>query len=144
MLIRGEWALEPDGVIRPIIRGELSTATGEWLPVTFLVDPGADRTVIHAGFVDALGFDSSDTGDRLSGAGGRFESVRVPTRLQLTRSDGVPVPINGPFSVSTDPTSPDCSLLGRDVLNLFAVIIDRPADMVCLLSGRHRYVIQES
>lgn len=144
MLIRGEWLREADGVIRPTLRAELLTAAGEWLLVTFLVDTGADRTVIYAGLADALGYDLPDAGDPLSGAGGRFDSARIPTRLQLSRTDGVPLPINGPFSISTDPLSPDCSVLGRDVLDLFAVVLDRPGRVLCLLSGRHRYVIQES
>jgi hypothetical protein len=34
------------------------------------------------------------------------------------------------------------SVLGRDILNLFAVIVDRPSDRICLVGGNHRYVIQ--
>ena len=32
----------------------------------------------------------------------------------------------------------------RDVLGNFAVIADRRGNAVCLLAGRHRYVIQEA
>ena len=35
----------------------------------------------------------------------------------------------------------DLSVLGRDITDLFAVIIDRPGNVVCLLSQRHRYTI---
>jgi hypothetical protein len=34
------------------------------------------------------------------------------------------------------------SVLGRDILNLFAVIVDRPAERVTLLHGADSYVIQ--
>jgi len=34
------------------------------------------------------------------------------------------------------------SVLGRDILNLFACIIDRPGDVVCLLTGEHRYRVE--
>lgn len=34
------------------------------------------------------------------------------------------------------------SVLGRDVTNLFALIVDRPGDLVCLLAKQHSYVIQ--
>ena len=33
------------------------------------------------------------------------------------------------------------SVLGRDILNLFAVIIDRQRDTVCLLGQQHFYTI---
>jgi hypothetical protein len=35
------------------------------------------------------------------------------------------------------------SVIGRDLTNLFALIVDRPGDRVCLLGQRHRYVIEE-
>jgi hypothetical protein len=35
------------------------------------------------------------------------------------------------------------SVLGRDITNLFAVIVDRPRDFVGLLGQRHQYVIHE-
>jgi hypothetical protein len=33
------------------------------------------------------------------------------------------------------------SVLGRDITGLFAVIVDRPGDLVCLVGQRHRYSI---
>jgi len=42
----------------------------------------------------------------------------------------------------TDPASLDMSVLGRDILNLFAVIVDRPQDVVCLLTQDHVYEIR--
>jgi hypothetical protein len=32
-------------------------------------------------------------------------------------------------------------VLGRDITRLFAVIIDQPGDIVCLLGQRHQYTI---
>jgi hypothetical protein len=46
MRIDGEWALFDDGVIRPIVFGEISAADGSWIKCPFLVDTGADRTVL--------------------------------------------------------------------------------------------------
>jgi hypothetical protein len=34
------------------------------------------------------------------------------------------------------------SVLGRDITNLFAVIVDRPGDAVCLVGQGHLYLIQ--
>jgi hypothetical protein len=33
---------------------------------------------------------------------------------------------------------------GRDITGLFAVIVDRPGDAVCLLGQRHRYAVTQS
>jgi len=38
----------------------------------------------------------------------------------------------------------DISVLGRDMTDLFAVIVDRRAEVVCLLGQRHHYIIAES
>ena len=35
------------------------------------------------------------------------------------------------------------SVLGRDILGLFAVIVDQPRDLVCMVSGRHTYTVGE-
>jgi hypothetical protein len=35
------------------------------------------------------------------------------------------------------------SVLGRDITDLFAVIVDRVHDVVCLLGQRHRYSIEQ-
>lgn len=35
------------------------------------------------------------------------------------------------------------SVLGRDVTGFFAVIIDRPNNLVCLLAQRHQYSIEQ-
>ena len=48
MRINGEWLLFDDGVMRPVIRGEILTGGGSWQPAEFLVDTGADRTVFSA------------------------------------------------------------------------------------------------
>jgi hypothetical protein len=35
------------------------------------------------------------------------------------------------------------SVLGRDITGLFAVIVDQPGNVVCLLRQRHRYMIEQ-
>ena len=46
--IDGEWLLCDDGIVRPVIRGEILDSDGLWVPSAFLVDTGADRTVFSA------------------------------------------------------------------------------------------------
>ena len=55
MLIRGLWTLCDDGVVRPLIEGEVLAADGSWLPTELLVDVGADRTVFTAAVLAVLG-----------------------------------------------------------------------------------------
>jgi hypothetical protein len=52
------------------------------------------------------------------------------------------VTFDGRFAAVTGP-SPDISLLGRDILNHFAVIIDHTQRLVCLVRERHRCIIVE-
>lgn len=48
MQINGEWLLCEDGVVRPVIRGRILGGNGSRTVVEFLVDTGADRTVLSA------------------------------------------------------------------------------------------------
>jgi hypothetical protein len=34
-------------------------------------------------------------------------------------------------------------VLGRDVTGLFAVIVDQPNNVVCMIGQRHRYTIEQ-
>jgi len=53
MRFNGRWFQCDDGVSRPVIRGEIQTANGDWEFLELLIDTGADRTVLSA---DVLGF----------------------------------------------------------------------------------------
>ena len=74
--------------------------------------------------------------------GGLAPSVWVQTSLRLQRDDGGTVTFKSHFVGFTALAALDMSLLGRDVLNFFAVIVDQPHNVVCLLTERHQYVIQ--
>lgn len=124
-----------------MIRGELLTAAGQWEAVEFLVDTGADRTVLSADALRKLGLTSLEPEEDISGLGGITRSVVVETKLHLVRETGTPVLFNSRLSAVTDPTALDACVLGRDIMDLFAVIIDRPQNVVCLLGQQHRYVI---
>jgi hypothetical protein len=141
MRINGEWLLCDDGVVRPVFRAELLASDGAWRAVELLADIGADGTVLTADILSELGLPLLETGDRLSGLGGATDSVEIETRLQLRRDAGNPVVFTSRFAAVTDPTALELCVLGRDLTDLFAVIVDRPGDVVCLLSQRHRYAI---
>ncbi len=127
MQIVGRWELGDDGVTRPVVRAQVSTAVGSLEPDEFLVDTGADRTVLSALLLDKLGLAVSapPTGQALQGIGGVGDSVVVKTVVVLNRDDGGEVHMRGEFAAFTDPSTSDLSILGRDVLNHFDVIQSR-------------------
>jgi predicted aspartyl protease len=133
-----------DGVLRPVIRGEVLTSDGRRQPAEFLVDTGADRTVLSAGTLSKLGLEPIATQERLSGMGGLVDSVLVETEIQLTRETGGKVIFRGQFAAVTELEALDISVLGRDITGLFAVIVDQPGDVVSLLAQRHRYSIVQA
>jgi hypothetical protein len=143
MLISGAWLVCADGVIRPVIRGDIRSGDGSWVQTPFLVDTAADRTVFSASTLKALGLQPLATPHQLGGVGGVVTSVLVETQIQFPREDGVQVVFRGQYAALTEPEALDMSVLGRDITNLFAVITDRPRDFVCLLGQRHQYVIVE-
>jgi hypothetical protein len=112
-------------------------------PIEFLVDTGADRTVFSAGVLDALGIQPAAATEKLAGVGGKAESVSIPTKIRMVRETGSYVTFESQFAAFTDPATLATSVLGRDITNLFAVIVDRPQDVVCLLTAKHRYVVVE-
>jgi hypothetical protein len=79
----------------------------------------------------------------LSGVGGMAASVIVETWLRLTREDAGKVMLRAQYAAVTELAALDISVLGRDITGLFAVIVDWPRDVVCLVGQRHRYTIEQ-
>jgi hypothetical protein len=141
MLVRGEWQLRDDGAVRPIIRARVLGSAGQLTSENFLIDSGADRTVLSAVLLSRLRLpvQSASPGFILSGIGGTSEFVLVSTAIELMRDDGRSVRIRGEFAGFTDPRATDISILGRDVLDNFDLIIGRHRNIILLLAPRHRY-----
>jgi len=137
------WYLCDDDTIRPIVRAEALGAPGTWEPVNFLIDTGADSTVFCAGDREVLGLPAKQVDAQLSGIGGLSKAEVIDVQFRLRQPGKIPVSFRGQFLAATNSQSLEMSVLGRDVLSLFAVVVDRPQDIVCLLSQRHRYVIVE-
>lgn len=142
MQISGVWLLCPDGIVRPVIRGQILTENGAWLQAPFLVDTAADRTVFSATILEALGLSPLPPSEQLGGVGGVVDTVVVETQIRLTREYDNKVIFRGRFAAFTALAALDMSVLGRDLTNLFAVIVDRPQDVVCLLGQNHHYIIE--
>jgi hypothetical protein len=146
MLIVGEWQVGDDGVTRPIVRANVFGADGRSVTDDFLVDSGADRTVFSATLMARLQLlaRSAQPGLALSGIGGERAFVVVTTVIEFPCGDGGPVRVRGEFAGFTDPTVTDLSILGRDVLDHFDVLISRRRNEILLLAPRHRYHIESS
>jgi hypothetical protein len=146
MLIAGEWQVGDDGVSRPIVRAHVFRADGRPVTDDFLIDSGADRTVFSATLLARLQLParSAQPGLALSGIGGERAFVVVTTMMEFPRADGGPVRVRGEFAGFTDPLATDLSILGRDVLDHFDLLISRRHNEILLLAPRHRYRIESS
>jgi hypothetical protein len=143
MRIDGEWLLCDDRIARPVIRGEILAGDGTWQRAEFLVDTGADRTVFSAAVLAALRLQPVVTQARLGGIGGVADSVVVETRVRLTREEAGKVVFRGQYAAVTELEALDMSVLGRDITGLFAVVVDGPGSIVCLLRQQHQYTINQ-
>ncbi|MDH3599123.1 MAG: hypothetical protein OEU26_05725, partial [Candidatus Tectomicrobia bacterium] len=85
MLISGVWHACDDGGLRPVIPADVQAQNGSWIKAPFLVDTGADRTVLSADILTALRFPGTLAEDRIGGIGGVVNTVLVETRLWLSR-----------------------------------------------------------
>lgn len=146
MQIIGEWLLCSDGVFRPIVRAQVEGMAVGFIDEHFLVDNGADRTVFSADLVARLQLPVKQPsgGTALMGIGGGSDYVLLTTAIEFTRDDGGPTRVRGEFAAFTDPLASDMSILGRDVLNNFDVIISRPRNEVLLLAPNHYYHVGRS
>jgi hypothetical protein len=109
----------------------------EPVPVNFLVDSGADRSVVTVNeYKDYFSYPSTlRYPPRMSlGFGGGLVTRLVPARLALRTEDGSyifqPLIIEIPNPKRWDKTLP--SVMGRDILNCFSLHIDRTAGVVLL------------
>jgi hypothetical protein len=119
------------------------TCEGVFQPVRFLVDTGADSTVFSADIFALLALPPIKSHLRAEGIGGRASSKVVETDVQLKTQIGQAITFKGQFLAFTDPAALDMSVLGRDITNHFALIVDRPQELVCLLGQGHRYAVVE-
>jgi len=143
MRFDGSWHVCPDGRLRPIVYGTVADAEGTRHRIPLMVDTGADATVLMWAVFAELGYDpSTPAAASLEGVGGRANSFSVESPLWLRRETGQDVQFNIPILASAAVDQFGVSILGRDVLNHLTVIVDRKTELVCLLTGHHRYVIQ--
>lgn len=142
MILPGEWCLYSDGVSRPILRGEVLTAEGNRIAEPFLIDTGADTTVLSSDVCSFLNLETNGSTGKLGGVDGIVESAIFDVQVQFLRDDGGTATFHGNFHAFIKPHPMQMSVLGQDILQMFALIVDRPGDTVCLLRGTHGYEIK--
>ena len=143
MRFNGEWLECDDGIVRPVITAGLLDSDGEWQDVHFLVDTGADRSVLSAEALELVRLPQQVATDQIGGIGGLAESVTVVAALRLRRDDGKWTTFRGKYAACVNYEILDMSVLGRDILNLFAVIVHRAANVVAIIGEAHTYTIQQ-
>lgn len=137
MRFNGEWLQCDDGVVRPVLRAEVLSSGDNWRSLELLIDSGADRSVLSANVLATLALPQLPSPDRLAGAGGVIETVSVRTGLRIMRDDGVPTVLRGEYAACTRPESLDMSVLGRDILDMFTLVLNRQDDHIALVGGQH-------
>jgi hypothetical protein len=142
MLIRGRWIEIHDDLWVPTCEVVIRTADTQQLKVDFLLDTGADQSLLSADVANALKVPMKPQTDRLFGVGAPIDVLFAETTLYLPMDDGREAKFNSIYACCTDPNALDMSVLGRDVLNEFAVIVDRRNDAILLLRERHSYRVQ--
>jgi hypothetical protein len=97
MLIAGEWWVCDDGVTRPVVAAQVQGGGGTFHYERFLLDSGADRTVLSAPLLNRTGLQQAapPQGMALAGVGGTQGFVVVTTVLEFTRDGGGPVHFRG-------------------------------------------------
>lgn len=146
MRIAGEWQPADDGVMCPVVIAQVQGADGSLTADRFLIDSGADRTVLSARLLRILNFASFQVSEDaiLQGVGGVGASVLVKTIVVLRSDEGGEVFMRGEFAAFTDPSTTDLSILGRDVLNHFDVILSRRRNEILLLAPNHNYRVEQT
>ena len=146
MVVYGWWQETDRGVAEPRIAAVVDPVGGRPRRFEFLVDPGADRTFVPRRCADELDLDLCAwdlVGDAfgVGSAGMPFYEGEAdllflgrPGRKTVTASIGV----------FRDESVLDEPGLGRDILDLFAVVIDRRRDLVALLDETEHYRIGRS
>jgi len=126
------------------MRGYILAGHGFWVPAPFLVDTGADRTVFSAPVLAVLALQPTLSLERLGGVGGIVIPVAVETQIRFRHEAGRGMVVfRGQYAAVTEREALDMSVLGRDIISLFALIVDQPGSVICLLGQRHRYVIEQ-
>lgn len=136
MRIEGRWLAGGDGVERPVFDGFIAAPGGALLPVSLLIDTGADLTVLSpavAAQLDSV-VQPARTDALAGGVGGTQDLYELAVDLLLPTTTGQRARIRGPLPVFLTPGSLELSVIGRNLLDQFTLIYSRPQGTLLLLT----------
>ena len=145
MRVAGIWKRCDDGVTRPVIECRVTGSENQEVVENFFVDSCADCTVLSADLLKRLNLTGKPPPRDLAlkGISGAGTYVVVNAVVEFLHAEDGPARVRGEMAAFTDPTATDFSILGRDVLDHFDVIISRRRNEVLLLAGNHSYQVIE-
>jgi predicted aspartyl protease len=142
MVVSGQWRADDDGIHRPMVDVEVSVSGGIPVAEPFLVDTGADCSVLSESLLTSIGAAGVvERGTRIQGLAGESETVAIAATLTLKTIEGRELTIRGTFAAVTQSEALDICILGRDVLANFDVIVSRRRNEVLLIAGNHAYSV---
>ncbi len=92
--------------------------------------------------LDDLQLPIANSENQIGGLGGIAKAVNVATTIRLFRDEGENALFRSDYIACVDHEALDMSVLSRDILELFALVADRSANVLAMLRGKHRYSIQ--
>jgi len=142
MIVKGRY-VNVAGFHRPFVALSLLSSSGAWVAIPFLVDSGADATFLDHSCIDYLGIDVSSLPikDDAGGVSSQLSYYEFPVQLRLEGESGAAKVFAGSIGILTDPAASDTPILGRDVLDHFAIIFDRRRNLVLLITEPDDYQV---
>ncbi len=136
MRIEGRWLAGQDGIERPVFDGYLDAPTGVRLACSFLLDTGADFTVLAPDVVDQLAGIVAPiaTSTTANGIGGSQQVYDIAVDLVFFAVAGQQVRISGPLPIFVTPGTIELSVLGRDFIDQFTLVYARSRNVLRLLT----------
>lgn len=135
MFIWGRYFQTERGAFEPRVRIYLPTATGRWHPFRFLIDSGSDRTFLPPDCANTLRIDLSTlrmTDDAGGVGSGRLVYYKLDPEIRFLMGQRMR-PVQVTIGIFRDEGLLDPPVLGCDVLDQFALVLDRSRDLVALL-----------
>ena len=129
-----------------MIAADLLGVDGKPYSEAFLIDSGADRTIVSLETLTKLGIAGYTPQDHpgFTGIGGSPAFQFFRTTIVLTATDKRLFKFDGEFVVFTDDGSTPIGLLGRDILDQFDVILSRRRNEVLLLNDSDCYSVSSA